>query len=647
MAIIENNSVSSNDLILESSISINNLSTNIEIRSEDCEIVKIALCNAGAIEEREERLTKQELIERVKKISTPASTAVYGFFGLGDALMLTPALHGLKELLPSNPIHLYCRSRGYSVFLNNPDIDMLVAVPWPWDMLNCVRSYDRLFTPNGKINGNPEAELENAYEIFAKMLSCTPSSYQPRYFPKQDETEKARNALLQAGFVLSRDRIAVIHPESSSLLRNLPQETVIKLSSRLRACGWVPLVVSQQLPSQKHQDETRDILWTARDFDKLELRTIFAMVQFADVVIGTDSVISHLAAAYDKPSVLLYGPFLGDLRARYFSKALCLQATVECSPCFQHGSSCQIEGRIIPSCMRYFSVDSIITAVQTVTKEKYQQITTSHSLLEIKGQMEECRLCGCKELSPYARKVNVLYERCARCGSAQTSSTSVNGSFFLNKRHQYLHRKPRMEQGGVASALAELLPTVRSLLSTPREKPLTLEVGGCDGEAVPLLSRFGFTPDIFEPCADYATTLWAKGLRYWTDWKQLLSERHGTYDVIFLLHGIHFLTNIQRLGEIARLLVNDGHLVLTYIATDYISDPSRSQILNNKMPGEISLIPSVKGVQLLAERHGLSLCWRTKIKNRKSEFAVYRHTQRTDNSCCSAYCDGSFGGVVS
>ena len=56
----------------------------------------------------------------IRARAAPGVSMICGRFGFGDALMLTPALRGLKELLPDDPVHVYCTASQFDVFSQNP-----------------------------------------------------------------------------------------------------------------------------------------------------------------------------------------------------------------------------------------------------------------------------------------------------------------------------------------------------------------------------------------------------------------------------------------------------------------------------------------------------------------------------------------------
>lgn len=575
-------------------------------------------------------LTYQEFHKGVKERAEPDSTMICGAFGLGDMLMLTPMLRGLKELLPENPVHLFCGPKEYCVLENNPHIDLLIAVPHRFQRPSVKRAYIHLcalycraYCLCGIINGNQKAELINAYEVIANKIGVRPRSYIPDYYSTPAELELARQTLESVGIMPKKDRIAVIQPCSSSPMRTLPYETTEDLVCYLENSGWRTIVLwdRKNLPTKASHFGH----WTSRDFPDLALRDLFAMVSFADIVIATDSVISHLAAALDIPSVLLYGPFLPELRSSHFPRAYSLQAEVPCGPCFQHGKYCPIEGKGIPSCMRSFSIESITEAVNAVlspdyspTSKKFPRLTTE--LKEIK-----CRMCDCKEMAYYTRQKDIIYFKCIKCGTVQTNVSSDECSLFATPPHQYFSRLDPKSQKRAAKALMALLPTVRKLVDDNGHSPLLLDFGSGEALASIISKAMDCEIEVFEPDLLSTQELVNRRSRHWTNWEQVTRARKNKYDVITMLDSMQYLQALDVVfPQITSCLNANGWLLLTLFCVDDINAMPPAFVIRTRDSGGPPLIVSKAGLDAFTARFGFKRVWDSKIPNWTSRIFLYQ-----------------------
>jgi ADP-heptose:LPS heptosyltransferase len=64
---------------------------------------------------------------------------------MGDVLLSTPLIHGLKKALPDSKISMGVGDWGKSLLENNPDLDQIVACNAPWHNKQNCRKYAHPF----------------------------------------------------------------------------------------------------------------------------------------------------------------------------------------------------------------------------------------------------------------------------------------------------------------------------------------------------------------------------------------------------------------------------------------------------------------------------------------------------------------------
>jgi len=583
--------------------------------------------------EFEEAMTPEELTAMVRTFSTQSATMIYGPFGLGDALMITPSLKVLKKRLPRNPIHIFCCQREYDMFLNNPNIDLLVTFPLNWEWKYILQFYSRQIAVTNIINGNPKAEIQNAYELMAETMNCQPMTYQPEFYPSKSETIEAYRVLTEAGINLSKDKIVIVHPHSTSMLRAFPENTLKELLEQLITKGWLPIVF---WPEQNEQTTAIDQLglWTSTHFRNVNLRILFAMIQYAEVVIATDSVVSHLAEAFNKPSVLLYGPIAAELRAKYFRKALPLQADVPCSPCFQHRVTCMIDSYGVPACMKSFSVNSILVAMEKVIKPGYQQKSISTAKVVSSFSERNCQFCGCNSFLHYFRKADIIYRKCVRCGSVHTNKVVKSDTLFSCSKHHYLDLMSASKKTFVQYLPKEMALTFMHLASANRKNAYLLDFGSGSGQSSAFFHDMGCNVDIFEPDKTWKQYLAITPISYWTCYEDLMKNRKGKYDIIYLMHTIHFLKDAHNvLSNLMQLLAESGCFIISYFDAGRILEPVNSQFLQSSYHKPPRVIPNREGLRIFFKEYGFVEAWVSDLPDQISRFSVFKRAVKSKELC--------------
>lgn len=99
---------------------------------------------------------------------------------------------------------------------------------------------------------------------------------------------------------------------------------------------------------------------------KLSIQETMALVEISDAVIGVDSGIIHMAAALDKPSILLHGPTsLVRWRPRS-EKCIVLSKNFDCSPCCLGDSKKKLCKNKTSKCMFELTPNYVIDAINKI-----------------------------------------------------------------------------------------------------------------------------------------------------------------------------------------------------------------------------------------------------------------------------------------
>lgn len=102
---------------------------------------------------------------------------------------------------------------------------------------------------------------------------------------------------------------------------------------------------------------------------KTTLRELAAVIRSADVFIGADSGVMHLAAAVGTPVVAIFGPSNADAWGPWTpeGRSRVVRSGVECSPCSYVGHGIGLrEGCPARTCMRLVTADQVLTAARAL-----------------------------------------------------------------------------------------------------------------------------------------------------------------------------------------------------------------------------------------------------------------------------------------
>lgn len=265
--------------------------------------------------------------------------------GLGDLIFSQPLVQFLKKTYPSCYIGFATAPENRFLFKAWPDglIDDISIIPFKLDYFS---KFDYHLTFEGAIERCKESEKVNCYDIFKRVANVDfdVRDYLPRLILDQEEVNKFKR------FV--PDNTILIQMRASSPLRMMATRKWIKIINKLAELGFHVAVIDSQ-DNQKMYDEfliqqfgLKNKLTNLSKFSKTIYNGIH-MLANCKGFIGIDSSFTHIAPAIGIPSVGIYGPFLGDLRMRYYKNADWVDASNYdniCGryPCFFHQSKVEI-----------------------------------------------------------------------------------------------------------------------------------------------------------------------------------------------------------------------------------------------------------------------------------------------------------------
>lgn len=298
--------------------------------------------------------------------------------GIGDLLFITTSLKELKKRYPTARLYLGCDS-AFGEILQSPAGDYEI-IDMPLEKSLLARSDYVLFF-QGIIEESQEAEMVNAYDLFRKAFYLDSiSDYKPNiYFSDYYMADVNRYLKKSQSFYKTQINIA-IQALASVPKRSVFPETLIKFINSLPSQYSIWLIGSSNQMNQINEiiqstKEHGNVYNVSRYLPKLG--HVAALLSKAQLAIGPDSSLLHMAGALGIPMIGLFGAFPSMLRLSHYDHTIGIDSNTKCefsrgegnlTGCFEHGSGpCRLalkRSEFFSPCMKLITHDHILQAMQ-------------------------------------------------------------------------------------------------------------------------------------------------------------------------------------------------------------------------------------------------------------------------------------------
>lgn len=178
-------------------------------------------------------------------------------------------------------------------------------------------------------------------------------SYQPPLM-HANPVRKTLNPEIQSG----QKRLILCPGAEFGPAKQWPPEYYAELASRMLKAGWQVLVLGSKADQATAEEIAKNIKGQEDQFLNLtgqtQLEDAIDLLATADWVVSNDSGLMHIAAALQRPLVVVYGPTSPAFTPPLSDNSHILQIDVDCGPCFQR--TCP-EGH--HKCMRDLTVKQV------------------------------------------------------------------------------------------------------------------------------------------------------------------------------------------------------------------------------------------------------------------------------------------------
>jgi lipopolysaccharide heptosyltransferase II len=340
------------------------------------------------------------IIRRIGRLDktgeVPASPGVPGKIlvirpgGVGDAVLLLPALKNIHKLCPGVRIDILCEKRNHGVFQLSGDIDRTYLYDGGWGLIECLRNtYDavidteqwhRLSAVISYLTGAPVRAGFNTNErgeLFTHKIPYSHDDYEGKSFfnliapvvgaepyvgiPDVYLSGEAFIDTESVG-IFKTGRTIAIAPGASVRERRWGGENFGLAAKTLfdRGVGLNIMIIGSQadkpdaLTIKSHCPEALDLTGGT------SLQDTAPLLKSASALICADSGIMHIASAVGTPTVSLFGSGIEKKWAPLGKRHRIINKRLPCSPCTKFGRTPPCDS---VACLRQITVEEVVGEV--------------------------------------------------------------------------------------------------------------------------------------------------------------------------------------------------------------------------------------------------------------------------------------------
>lgn len=284
------------------------------------------------------------LLEDLRQVPRGSRILILRSGGIGDHIMLIPALKLLKEISVEigAEIYLATQKNMFPIFEGNTFIDRLL--PLPITMVDLLKM-DFYVDFSGSF-GNADFNLKHPTDFYLDSLGLRTGKILAKLPSMNNKSESS--PIIKHLKVLKKEHsgrpLILIQWHASAHIRTFPPEKLASLTHRFKEFTFV--IAHHYKQAEETSLAIKDASLNAINisFQLKDLPEFISAVGFSDGVISTDSSGYHVAAALGKPALALFGAIGSHLRTCYYPNVIALDADYHgkscTSPCDRHKGIC-------------------------------------------------------------------------------------------------------------------------------------------------------------------------------------------------------------------------------------------------------------------------------------------------------------------
>ena len=311
--------------------------------------------------------------------------------GIGDAVLIIPAIDSLKKTYPKATITVLAERRNGGIFSLAPAVDRVLLYDRPGDLLRAIRGgcdvvidseqwhylsavvarltkaavstgfatneREKLFTNPVKYS-HDDYEVDSFYRLLAPLGISKPENIEQPFLTVPEEAIGKVMTLLSD---LAGKAFVAIFPGASIPERRWGIDKFGDVAKRLHQRGISVVVVGgrEDMSAGDRIIAGGDVFNLA---GKTSLVETAAVIGKSALLLSGDSGILHIAVGLGKPTVSLFGPGIAKKWAPRGPRHAVINKNLPCSPCTRFGYTpkCPINAR----CMSDITVNEVVEAVE-------------------------------------------------------------------------------------------------------------------------------------------------------------------------------------------------------------------------------------------------------------------------------------------
>jgi hypothetical protein len=285
--------------------------------------------------------------------------------GVGDLIMMTPGLHALARRR-GQPVHLGIKNSFFPIFSGNPDVVLhdidSELEPWRYG-----RWYNLSFCPSGLYESRHRPNVRKArIELFAKGMGISIKELKevglkPRLFLTDDSLRMADEFMAEHRLTSDGCSVVGVQPFSRDTYKDYQRmdKVILELAKKFKVMIFHH--VSVRIPTNPNIIQV---------FGR-PLTEVMAILTKCNVLVCVDSALLHAAAAFDIPTVALFGPIDGNRGTKFYPQARVVSARkgFRCMPCWRNEDTpCHLTGGQESACLTAIDEREVVALVDDILR---------------------------------------------------------------------------------------------------------------------------------------------------------------------------------------------------------------------------------------------------------------------------------------
>ncbi len=316
--------------------------------------------------------------------------------GIGDAVLLLPAIRVLKGQFPGSEIEVLCEKRNTGIFRLSSDINRLYMYDEGFGLIKCLRNrYDvivdteqwhRLSAVVAFVTGAPLRvgfDTNERRRLLTKGVSYNLNDYEvcsffnllrplidkvPAFSTNEPFIDVQRDPSLEQSYGLAgKRRIVFVFPGTSVAEKRWGGERYGEVAAALLKKGYTVVVIGSPAEAKdaetikKHANGCIDLT------GKTSLQEVAVLLKAGALLITADTGIMHLAYGVGTSTVSLFGPSKESKWAPQGKGHVVLNKGLACGPCTTFGYTPPCDRNV--ECMSLIRTDEVIEAAEKLLLE--------------------------------------------------------------------------------------------------------------------------------------------------------------------------------------------------------------------------------------------------------------------------------------